>query len=67
MNIYEYIKAMGIEQLAEFIENTLEFGGGCIKSHHKCRYVITCGSCVNASECIKEWLESEIRSNNNAE
>ena len=58
---YDRIKTMSINYFADFIEkDMLELDGGCIKAHHKCEYVITCGSCVNAPECIKQWLESEV-------
>jgi hypothetical protein len=58
---YEKIKAMSIDEMLEFIEiDMLELEGGTIKVYHQCEYVITCGSCVNAHECIKKWLESEV-------
>lgn len=61
MTNYERIKAMSVEEMAEFIEkDMLELEGGCVKAYHKCEYVITCGSCVNAPECIKKYLESEV-------
>ena len=59
---YDLIKAMDKNRFAEFIEkDMLELEGGCIKAYHKCEYTIMCGSCVNAPECIKKWLESEVK------
>ena len=60
-NRYKRIQNMSIDEMLKFIEiDMLELEGITIKAYHKCEYVIVCGSCVNAHECIKKWLESEV-------
>ena len=56
MNNYERIKAMSIEEMAEFIDEL-----GCTLCE-KCKYEDN--NCIPYEECVnglKLWLESEVK------